>query len=493
MFCYKWIQNSVAGIYIGYAAYKEETMNDEVKMNFGESFRKGDIYTKLSLIILGTGYIARKQYIKGVIIECIQILFFAFTFGFSLEYISKLGTLGTVQREEIFDPKTLSKVVNDYDNSLMILLCGIIGILFIVMYIVLSFSNVKAAYQLQLLSENGKHINTFREDVKNLLDHKFYITLLTLPSIGVLIINIIPILFMICIAFTNYDMDHQPPTYLFTWVGLENFKTLFTTSSTVTFGYVFARVLAWTIIWAFFATFSTFFGGILLAKFINDRRTKCKKLWRSLFVVTIAIPQFVTLLLVGKMFGDYGIINSICGRIGLTSLLQDIGLVSKGLGFIPFLSKPGWANVMVVLINIWVGVPYQMLSATGILMNIPEDQLESAKIDGASERQIFWKITMPYVLFITGPSLITAFIANINNFNVIYLLTNDYVTTNMSYANSNAKEVDLLITWLFTLTNDYSNYKMASVIGICVFVICAVMTLLTFSRMVAGNKEEEFQ
>ena len=126
-------------------------------------------------------------------------------------------------------------------------------------------------------------------------------------------------------------------------------------------------------------------------------------------------------------------------------------------------------------------------------MNIPEEQLESAKIDGASEFQIFWKITMPYMLFVTGPSLITALISNINNFNVIYLLTSDYVTGNMAYANSNAKEVDLLVTWLFTLTNDYSNYKMASVIGICVFVICAILTLISFSRMIAGNKEEEFQ
>ena len=100
---------------------------------------------------------------------------------------------------------------------------------------------------------------------------------------------------------------------------------------------------------------------------------------------------------------------------------------------------------------------------------------------------------MPYILFITGPSLITAFISNINNFNVIYLLTSDYVTTNMGFANSNAKEVDLLVTWLFTLTNEYSNYKMASVIGICVFILCAIFTLLSFTRMIAGKKEEEFQ
>ncbi len=461
--------------------------------DLGTAIARGDIWTKLSLIVMGAGYFGRRQIIKGILMTLIEIAFFTFTARISWQYITKLNTLGTVQREEVLNLATLTKTVNDYDNSLLILLCGIIGILFIFAFVLLYVGNIKAVYRLQQMQENKEHINNFREDLKTLIHGKFHITLLTLPSIGVLVINIIPILFMVCIAFTNYDVDHQPPTYLFTWVGWSNFKTLFTSTTTITFGYVFFRVLLWTLLWAVLATFTTYFGGILLAKFINHKETRCKKMWRTLFVITIAIPQFVTLLLVGKLFSDYGIVNSICSRIGLTAFLQEIGLVGKGLSYIPFLSKPGWAHVMILLINIWVGVPYQMLSATGILMNIPEDQLESARIDGANEFQIFWKITMPYILFITGPSLITSLIGNINNFNVIYLLTNDYVTTNMSFANSNAKEVDLLVTWLFTLTNDYSNYKMASVIGICVFIICAVITLVSFSRMIAGSREEEFQ
>ena len=467
-----------------------------LKRNFFEMYvaiKEGDAWTRCSLVIMGAGYWGRGQKIKGILMTIIELCFFVFTFSFSLPYIAKLDTLGEVQREEYLDTLTLQKTVNDYDNSLLILLGGIIGILFIAAFIWLYISNLKCVYHLQQMSEKKEHINSFKEDLRALINGKFYITLLTLPSIGVLLVNIIPIIFMVCIAFTNYDISHQPPSYLFTWVGLENFKNLFTTTTTITFGYVFVRVLIWTLIWAVVATFSTYFGGILLAKYINSKITSRKKFWRSIFVVTIAIPQFVTLLLVGKMFGDYGIVNGICKDIGLIGFLQDAGILSEGLSYIPFLSKPGWAHVMILLINIWVGVPYQMLSATGILMNIPEEQLESARIDGASEFQIFWKITMPYMLFVTGPSLITALISNINNFNVIYLLTSDYVTGNMAFANSNAKEVDLLVTWLFTLTNDYSNYKMASVIGICVFVICAVITLLSFSRMIAGNKEEEFQ
>ena len=461
--------------------------------DFGQAIKHGNLWTRLSLLIMGAGYVGHGQVVKGILMTLIELGFILFTGNVSLQYIKKLNTLGTIQREETLDLLTLTKTVNDYDNSLLILLFGVIGILVIFAFILLYIGNMKAVYRLQQKKEEGKHINSFREDLVSLVNGNFHITLLTLPTIGVLLINVIPIIFMICVAFTNYDMDHQPPTYLFTWVGMDNFRALFTSSATVTFGFVFIRILLWTLFWSVIATFSTYFGGIMLAKLINDKQVRLKKMWRTMFVITIAIPQFVTLLLVGKMFGDYGIVNSICNKIGLVSWLQSVGLISDGIRYIPFLSKPGWAHVTIILVNLWVGIPYQMLSATGVLLNIPEDQLESAKIDGATEFQIFWKITMPYMLFVTGPSLVTALIANINNFNVIYLLTHDYVTPSMKFANSSAKEVDLLVTWLFTLTSQDSNYKMASVIGIIVFLICATLTLFSFSRMLKGNREEEFQ
>jgi arabinogalactan oligomer/maltooligosaccharide transport system permease protein len=56
-------------------------------------------------------------------------------------------------------------------------------------------------------------------------------------------------------------------------------------------------------------------------------------------------------------------------------------------------------------------------------MNIPEDLYEAARIDGASPYQMYRKITLPYMMFVMGPSLITTFVGNLNNFNVIYLLT----------------------------------------------------------------------
>ena len=405
---------------------------------FGTAVAKGDIWVKLSMLIMGAGYIARKQIINGLIMIALEAVFIITCVFYAAPNLAKFGTLGTVQFEQVFDPLTLTSKVNDYDNSFLILLNSIIALFIIVSFIFVYIGNIKAVYRLQKQKEAGKHINSFREDIKALFNEKFHITLLTLPALG--------------------------------------------------------KILIWTLEWAVLSTLTTFIGGILMAQFINSKKTKLPKLWRTLFMVAIAVPQFVTLLLVRNFFADSGIVNTICSNIGLTDFLKSVGLVNANLTYIPFLTNPTWAKVMIVLINIWVGVPYQMLIATGVLMNIPVDQLESARIDGANSFQIFWKITMPYVLFITGPSLITDFVRNINNFNVIYLLTQDvYVTSDQLLANSNAKEVDLLVTWLFRLTNEYYNYKIASVIGIIVFIICAGFTLITFTQTIKGSREEDFR
>ncbi len=460
---------------------------------FGEAVVKGDLFVKLSLVWMGAGYVKRKQFVKGILMTLLEVAVALYSVFFAAEYVSKFSTLGTVKQESVFNLATMQNEFNDYDHSFMILLFSVMSFVIWAAFLFIYIRNVVSCYNLQKAAEAGEHINTFKEDLKEYKNKKFYVTLLTLPVLGVVLFTVVPLIILVFVAFTNYDQQHMPPSSLFTWVGFDNFKSLFASGGlTVTFGYAFRKVLIWTLIWAFFATFTTYFGGILLSLLINNKKTKFPKLWRTLFVITIAVPQFVSLLLVRNFFANNGIFNTFCASIGLTDWLREIGMISTS--YIPFLSAPGWAHVMIVLINIWIGVPYQMLIATGVLMNIPSDQLESARIDGASPRQIFVHITMPYVLFITGPTLITDFVKNINNFNVIFLLTeNVYTTTDQLMANSQAKETDLLVTWLFRLTQDYYNYKMAAVIGIMVFIICAVFTLVSFTRLTKGDREEAFR
>ena len=455
---------------------------------------KGDWAVKCSAIIMGMGYFARKQFVKGILVTLYQIAMLAFIFISGLPYLSKFHTLGTVQFEVKIDFNTMKTITNDYDNSFTILLFSVITLCVIVTLIASWLVNLRTVYHLQLMKESRKHINHFTDDISEYFNKKFHITLLSLPVLGVAIFTIVPLIILIAVAFTNYDINHLTPANLFDWVGFSNFKSLFGTGLTATFGYSFRRVLIWTLIWAFFATFSNYFLGIMLAKFLLNKKTKFPKFWRTIFVVTIAVPQFATLLIVRYFFLDAGIANTILAQWGVTDFLKDIGLVAQHLDYIPFLSDPTWSKVMIILINIWVGVPYQMLIATGVLLNIPSDMVESAQIDGANTWQSFWRITMPYMFAVTGPTLVTDFVRNINNFNVVYLLTQDvYVTTNMKLATSQAREIDLLITWLYRLTQENSNYKMASVIGIIVFIICAVFTLVSFRFLTRGDKEKEFQ
>ncbi len=441
------------------------------------TFRDGDWKTRLSYLVMGFGSFARGQWGRGLLFFIFQTLFNLYMFFPNAQfsgcyYLGKLTTLGTVETY-----KQGRKTIYG-DNSFFILLYGILTVFFIIAMIYTWRLNVKQNRISEEILRAGHKLKTTGDDVASLLDEQFHKTLLALPTLGVALFTILPIIFMILVAFTNFDATHQPPSKLFTWVGWDNFHQLLDTN-TQSYGDTFRQVLLWTLIWAFFATFLNYFLGMLVAIMINKKGIKLKKLWRTILVMTIAIPQFVSLLYVSKMFAADGLIN--------TYLLK-WGWISAP---IPFWTDPNWARFTIILINVWIGIPYLMLIATGILMNIPADLYESAKIDGANGFQMYRKITLPYMLFVTGPYLLTSFTGNINNFNVIFLLSGGKpLSLGLS---GNAGYTDLLITWLYKMTVNDTNYKLAAVMGILVFVVLAVINLVAYNLIPSVKNEEDFQ
>ena len=522
-----------------------------------DTYRKGDWKTRVSYTVIGFGSCARGQWLRGILFFVFQTVFNVYLFCFGGSYVAKLATLGTVETQKV-GRKTVYG-----DNSFLIMLYGVLTIFFILAFIYTWRLNVKQNKLAQKYLADGKKLKTAKQDLHDMLDSQFHKTLLALPVLGVTFFTILPIIFMILVAFTNYDSTHQPPGKLFTWVGMENFNTLLTVeenpmglelkenadgtvSMTITakngdvitaktdnkdaanaavaliadgsgefsltdngdktgaitvygdngdpvdmaitaltfvqtpsMANTFKQVLLWTLIWAFFATFLNYFLGMLVAIMINKKGIKFKKLWRTILVMTIAIPQFISLLYVSKMFAADGLINS---------TLMNWGWIKEPL---PFWTDPTWAKVTIIGINVWIGIPYLMLIATGILMNIPADLYESARIDGANAFQTYMKITLPYMLFVTGPYLLTSFTGNINNFNVIFLLSGGKpLSVGMA---GNAGSTDLLITWLYKMTVTDSNYKLAAVMGILVFVVCAVINLVVYNLIPSVKNEEDFQ
>lgn len=441
-----------------------------------KAIKEGDSSTKLSMLVMGFGNIAHKQMVKGLLFLAAEIAYLVFMITNGIHYLAMLPSLGSVEQQEVWNEELQVYTYIQGDQSILILLYGVATICLTGIMFLVWRGSLKSAYKAECLARAGKRLNTFKEDTKSLLHENLHRLLMCPPLVFISCLTILPLVFMICMAFTNYSkMDNH--LVLFDWVGLENFAALFDSSSVL--GSTFWSVLVWTIVWAFFATFSNYFCGMILAIVINRKGTRAKGFWRFCFVLSCAVPMFVSLLIMRTMLQPEGAVNV---------LLRNLGVIAQDTS-LPFFTDPTWARVTVIIINVWVGVPYTLLQLTGVLQNIPGELYEAARVDGANPVQIFGKITLPYMLYVTTPYLIATFTGNVNNFNVIYLLSGGDPVTNLS---STAGSTDLLVTWLYKLTVDKQYYNIGAVIGILTFIILAVGALLTYRNSKSYKDEEAF-
>ena len=343
----------------------------------------------------------------------------------------------------MFDKAQGVYVTQQPDNSVLILLFGILALFIVAGIIYLYIINLKSNKHTFLLEKRHEHIPTNREEIASLFDQRLHATLMTIPIVLIILFTVLPTVFMISMAFTNYDRQHSAGTFF--------------------------PVLGWTLIWAVAATATTFFFGVLLALLIESKGIKHKNLWRTIFVIVYAVPQFVSLLMMAQFLDYQGPLNT---------LLMNWGWISHPIHFIDNQASPLVARITVIVVNMWIGIPVSMLTSTAIIQNLPQDQIEAARIDGASPVQIFNHITFPQILFVMSPALIQQFIGNINNFNVIYLLTGG-APMNNNY--NGAGSTDLLVTWLYNLTfGQEQRYNASAVLGILIFIISATFSLIAY-------------
>ena len=464
-------------------------------VDIGSTFSQGNWAVKLSFLIFGFGNFYYGQIMRGILFLLFEIIFFAYMFipSGGIYWLSKGNwfrtgaTVGTVQGGFQYDEIYDTDVWVAGDDSVKVMLYGLLTFIFIIAFIYTWRLQVKQCRICMDITAKGKKIKSGKDDMRSLLDDQFHKTLLSLPLFGILAFPVLPIIYMVLIAFTSYDAAHDGYSNLFSWVGLQHFNELFDFGQGG-LGLTFGEILSWTLMWSFFATFSNYFLGMFVAIMINKKGIQIKKFWRTVLVMTIAIPQFVSLLYVSKLFDSSGLIGRVLGEI---PFIQNYLNANH---FISLWDSPIVAKILLIVINIWVGIPYIMLMATGILMNIPQDLYESARIDGAKPYQQFAKITLPYMLFVTGPYLLTSFVGNLNNFNVIYLLSGGNPIKGTA-GGASVGHTDLLITWLFkmTLGSTESKYYMASIIGILIFVVVAVLSLIVYNVIPSTKNEEDYK
>lgn len=418
-----------------------------------------------SMIVMGTGQILYKQFIKGLL----YLLFFAAVIFYMIwtgaEDIAGFFTLGTVKADPWLG--------TEGDDSVIMLLKGILAFIVIIVFIFVHFSNIRDIKECDQKIRAGRELMNFKTSMSAFLDKKFYIIALALPVAGVLIFNVLPIVFMILISFTNYGGEIVPPE-LVDWIGFGNFIKIFSLSEIKE---TFIKILGWNLVWALLSTFINYFGGLGLALLLNKKCVKGKTFWRAFPILAYAVPGFITLLAFKFMFSYGGPINyyiTLSGGNAVGFLDIDAGIKAKIIG---------------LFVNAWTSIPTSMLLATGILSNMNTELYEAASIDGASKWKQFIRITLPFVIFSTTPVLITSFVNNFNNFGVFYFLRGGLYMDDYFLAS----DTDLLINWLYNLSIDNTYYGIGAAVSLIIFIITSVFSLVVYVRSAAFKKEDTFR
>ena len=426
---------------------------------FGNSGRE----TYASMCLMGTGQMLNGQYVKGLLYLLAEVAFVAYFALRGVGDIIGFFTLGTQKAD--------AWLGIEGDNSVIMLLWGIFAWFALVVLVALWVSNIKDAQKYADMRP-FKTLPTFKDDLSSLLNKNFCKFILVLPLVSVGIFNVLPIVFMILIAFTNYGGDIVPPE-LVDW-SLDSFKKLVALGE---LSQSFVKILGWNLLWAFASTFANYFMGLGLALLFNKKCVKGKAIWRAFPVLAYAMPGFITLLAFKFMFSNGGPINNMIVADG-GKIIDFFGInstwMSRGIGF---------------FVNAWLSVPSIMLLATGILSNINADLYEAAKIDGASSWVQFKKITLPFVIFSTTPVLISQFIGNFNNFGVFFFLRSN-VTSEGYFL---ASDTDLLINWLYRMSIDKNYYSIGAAISLVIFIITSVLSLIVYVRSASYKKEDTFR
>lgn len=345
------------------------------------------------------------------------------------------------------------------DHSTTLMINGILTILALLPFLCLYIWNVADACREK---PPVPAVPSFR----NRQETKSFPYLVFLP-VAVLLVFVVlmPIVFSVLTAFTNYDASHLPPANLVDWVGFDNVAKLF---SVPIWSQTFLAVLGWTVVWALSATLSTYFVGLYHALLLNSPHVKRKGFFRTIFILPWAIPGMISLLVFRNLLnGQFGPINQ---------LLLDLGLIQTR---IPFLTDPVLAKITVLVVNLWLGFPAFMVMLQGVMANQSTELYEAAAIDGANRFQIFRRIKLPLLTRATAPLIIMNLANNFNAFGSIYFLTDGGpVNSSMQFAG----DTDILISWIYKLTLSQQLYSMAAVMNILIFLFIGGVSIWNFRR-----------
>lgn len=247
-----------------------------------------------------------------------------------------------------------------------------------------------------------------------------------------------------------------------TTVGWQNYTRIFTEER---FRKPFLRVLGWTLGFATLNTLLTFALGLFLAVALSWDQLRGKAFYQLMLFLPYAVPAFISIPVFRGLF------NENLGEINL--VLEQLFQIRPG-----WFSEAGLARSMVLIVNTWLGYPYMMILAMGLIKAIPDELYEASALAGAGPLTNFFRITLPLITRPIAPLLVASFAVNFNNLTLIALLTEgapDYLDTEVPVG-----ATDLLASYTYRIafSDGGQNYALACAISTIVFLIVATLAIV---------------
>ena len=258
------------------------------------------------------------------------------------------------------------------------------------------------------------------------------------------ILTFYPVMYGFWLSFTDADQTHLGEQ---AFIGLTNFWDVITASG-------FIRVTIFTLVWTLVNVTAHIGIGLFLALILQRADLKGKTAYRTILLLPWAVPSYISVLVWKGMFQPDGLINDLLGT--------DIN----------FLSDPTGAQIVVILVNIWLGVPFMMMSISGALQALPKDMYEAAEVEGVTGWDAFRHLTLPNLKSALVPLSLLGFIWTFNMFNVIYLMTDG--GPNLYFGEPG--QTDILITYVYDVAFRDGAYGVAAAWSVIIFLM-----LLAFS------------
>jgi multiple sugar transport system permease protein len=227
-------------------------------------------------------------------------------------------------------------------------------------------------------------------------EREFYL-FISLWIVGFILFDAGPILASLGISFTDWSVLTSPK-----WIGTANYRHMFADP-------LFYQAL-WNSIYYGIATVGLgVIVSFLLALLLNQK-VYGMALFRTIFYLPSVVSGIaVAILWIMILHKDFGLINSALGWFGI-----------KGPGW---LVQPQWAMPALIMMSLWQGAGASMVIYLAGLQSVPQHLYEAAEIDGAGPWGKFWNVTVPMMSPVLFYNLIVGFIASIQNFVLVLIMT----------------------------------------------------------------------